>query len=85
MSDTYHTTAVFTDEKTLVLDEALPIVGGRVKITLEPLDPTALSHPTDFLARLRAIHDTLFQAGFVPPTREAVDRELERLRSEWDD
>ena len=84
MSDAYETTAVFTDEKTLVLDEKLPIAGGRVKITLEPLEAGARVSHTDFLTRLRSIHDTLLEAGFVPPTREAVDRELEESRSDWD-
>ncbi len=81
MADTYETTAVFSDEKTLVLDERLPIAGGRVRITVEPLEQ--VEHSSDFLARLKTIHDELFASGFVPRTREQVDAELDQLRSEW--
>lgn len=81
MADTYETTAVFSDEKTLVLDERLPIAGGRVRITVESLEQ--VEHPSDFLTRLKAIHDELFASGFVPRTREQVDAELDQLRNEW--
>lgn len=81
MADTYETTAVFSDEKTLVLDEPLPIAGGRVRITIEPLDRS--EPPPDFLGRLQAIHDELFASGYIPRTREQVDAELGRLRNEW--
>ena len=44
MTDQYQTTATITDDKTLILDEALP-VSGRVRVTIESL-PIAAS-PAD--------------------------------------
>lgn len=85
MSDIYETTAEFTDEKTLVLDEALPITGGRVRITLEPLANAEAADSRDFLKRLQTIHQTLFDSGFIPPTRESVDQALNHARNQWDE
>ncbi|MCO5182274.1 MAG: hypothetical protein M9896_19725 [Candidatus Promineofilum sp.] len=84
MNDSYETTAVFSDEKTLVLDKRLPITGGRVKVIVEPLIQGELPPTSDFLLRLQAIHKTLFESGFIPPTRAQIDAELEQLRNEWD-
>ncbi len=83
MNDIYETTAVFSDEKTLVLDKRLPITGGRVKVIVEPLIQSEQLSTSDFLIRLQAIHKTLFESGFTPPTRAQIDAELYQMRNEW--
>lgn len=82
MADSYSTTATLTNKKTLVLDEDLPIIPGRVRVTIEELPET--QQATSFLAKLQAIHQALVESGYKPRSKEAIDTQIRTERENWD-
>lgn len=83
MSDSYTTTATLSNKKTLILDEPVPLIGGRVRVTIEQL-PEALSS-TAFLAKLRAIHQRLRESGYRSRSREEIDAQVKAERDSWEE
>lgn len=81
MTDTYSTTATLINEKTVILDEALPI-SGRVRVTIEALPDKQKT--TSFLAKLQAIHQALADSGYQPRTKEVIDAQIQTEREIWD-
>jgi hypothetical protein len=82
MQSAYIVTGSVTDERTLRLDEALPVKAGKVRVTVEvlPAEPgPALGEVLD------RIHQGQQARGFVPPTRAAIDAYLQAERDSWDD
>ncbi|MCP5096267.1 MAG: hypothetical protein GY943_12005 [Chloroflexi bacterium] len=80
MADLYITTATLTNKNTLVLDEALPLV-GRVRVTIEELPEAKKTVP--FLAKLQAIHQTLTDSGYQSRSKEAIDAQIHSERDSW--
>jgi hypothetical protein len=81
MQNAYVVTGSVTGERTLELDEALPIKAGKVRVTVEVLEtPPKMSLP-EFMDWLHKRQD---ERGFVPPTREEVDAYLNAERDSWD-
>src|SRR5262245_59667144 len=69
---------------TLRLDERPALPGGRVRVTLEPLEPPAASGP-DWWDVLAGIWKDQAARGHQPRTREQIDAELDAQRDEWED
>jgi hypothetical protein len=82
MQNAFIVTGSVADERTLKLDEALPVKAGKVRVTVEVL-PDELK-PT-LSQVLEQIHQGQRERGFVPPTREEVDAYLNAERDSWDD
>lgn len=81
MADSYTTTATLSNKKTLVLDEPVPMAGGRVRVTIEQLPETQSG--VNLLERLSAIHRALQASGYRPHTREEIDAQIRAERDSW--
>ena len=81
MGSAYVATGNLSDGRVVELDEPLPLANGRVRITVEPLSPRQVRPLSEVLAE---IHAEQAERGFVPPTRDEVDRYLEAERASWD-
>jgi hypothetical protein len=81
MQNAYVITGSVADERTLKLDEALPLKGGKVRVTVEVLPDETRPALNEVLER---IHQRQRERGFVPPTREEVDAYLNEERDSWE-
>jgi hypothetical protein len=82
MQNAYIVTGSVADERTLTLDEPLPVKAGKVRVTVEVLP----AEPRRTLSEvLEEIHRGQRERGFVPPTREEVDAYLKAERDSWDE
>jgi len=81
MQNVYIVTGSVADERTLKLDEALPLKDGKVRVTVEILPDELKPTLNEVLER---IHQGQRERGFVPPTREEVDAYLKAERESWD-
>jgi hypothetical protein len=82
VQETYTVTGSVADERTLKLDEPLPIKAGQVRVTVEVLETPPKLPYAQFMAWLRKRQD---ERGHVPPTRDEVDAYLNAERDSWDD
>lgn len=84
MQNAYVVTGTLTDEKTVKLDEAVPVQMSQVRLVLviEPLTTPARRPAADVLAE---IWEGQQARGHVPPTRDEVDTYLKAERDSWDD
>jgi hypothetical protein len=82
MQNAYIVTGSVMDERSLKLDEPLPVKAGKVRITVEILPGEPKETLSEFLER---IHQAQRERGYVPPTREEVDAYLNAERDSWDD
>jgi hypothetical protein len=78
----YVVTGSVTDERTVKLDEALPIKEGKVRVVVEVMPPDVKSSYMDVMETIWARQR---ERGHVPPTREEVDAYLKAERESWDD
>ncbi len=83
MSGSYSMTATLTNKKTLLLDEALPIVPGRVRVTIEELPKAQMA--ASFLTKLQAIHQTLTDSGYQSRNKETIDAQIHAERDSWEE
>jgi hypothetical protein len=82
MQNAYVINGSVADERTLKLDEDLPVRAGKVRVTVEMLP--AETKPM-LSAVLERIHQRQRERGFVPPTREEVDAYIiNAARDSWD-
>ena len=76
MSQTFEVTGVLTDDRHVTLDRAIPLTGGKVRVTVEPI-------PTKPMADLAAFENDLRERqqarGHVPPTKDEIDAYLDAL------
>ena len=77
----YTVTGTLTDEKTVTLDESLPISARKVRVTIEPLQEKR-ARPLDEV--LAEIHAELRAAGHQPPTSQEVADYIRQERESWD-
>jgi hypothetical protein len=80
MAQPYTLTGTLKDDRTVTLDEALPLKSGRVRLTVEPLRPES---PKSYQEVLAAIRQRQRARGHQPPTREEVDAYLTSERESW--
>jgi hypothetical protein len=81
MQNAYIVTGSVADERTLKLDEALPVKGGKVRVTVEVLETPPRLPYAEFMAWL---HKRQEERGHTPPTREEVDAYLNAERDSWE-
>lgn len=81
MQNAYIVTGSITDERTLRLDEALPVTAGKVRVLVEVLETPPKLPYTEFMAWL---HKRQEERGQVPPTRAEVDAYLDAERDSWE-
>jgi hypothetical protein len=80
MAKSYVLTGTLKDERTVTLDEDLPLRSGRVRLTVEP---HGHAPPKLYLEVLAAIRQRQSARGHQPPTREEVDAYLKSERESW--
>ena len=81
MRNAYVLTGTVSDERTLNLDEDLPVKAGKVRVVVELIQAPLPNDYPEFMARLR---EQQRQRGHVPRTREEVDAYLKAERDSWD-
>ena len=80
MSETYVVTGTLTNDRTVALDESLPLGQTKVRVTVEPIATRPRSHP-DAAAQIRQRQAA---RGHRPRSREEIDAELAEERASWD-
>lgn len=82
MHHAYIVTGALTDERTVTLDEALPVRGGKVRLIVEVIPPDSGPSYAEVTA---AIRHRQRQRGHVAPSRAEVDAALQAERASWGD
>ncbi len=81
-SRAFVTTGTLADARTVQLDEPLPFVRTRVKVTVQPLPPAARRSYGAVIAEIRARQAA---RGYRPPTLQEVNAYLLLERDSWDE
>jgi hypothetical protein len=81
MHNAYIVTGILTDERTVTLDEALPLTPTKVRVVVEPLPLTPQRSYQEIMTEIRERQQA---RGHRPPTREDVDRFLQAERDSWE-
>jgi hypothetical protein len=82
MTNAYVVTGTLTDGKTVQLDEPLPVAAGKVRVTVEVVDP---ARPKQSLQEyLEELRQRQAARGHVPRSREEIDASLRAERESWD-
>ena len=81
MLEHYTVTGTLSDERTVVLDQPVPLPTGRVRVTVVILPATQSEMP--FLVKLEAIHQALCASGYRSRTRKQVDAQIQAERESW--
>jgi hypothetical protein len=82
METAYIVTGTLNDDRTVTLDEALPLAPMKVRLSVEPLAVKPARSHEEFIKELRQRQKA---RGHVPPTREEVDAYLQAERDSWDE
>lgn len=82
MHNAYIVTGALTDERTVTLDESLPLQPTRVRLIVEPIPASASASYPGVMASIRTRQDA---RNFVSRMRKEVDVDLENERSSWGD
>ena len=80
MHNAYIVTGTLTDERTVALDEALPLTPTRVRLVVELLAPVSQSPYQEIVAEIRKRQQA---RGYQPPTKEEVATYLRTERDSW--
>jgi len=80
MHNAYIVTGTLTNERTVTLDEALPLPSTKVRLVVEPL---ASASPHSYQEIVAAIRERQAARGHRPPTTEEVDAYLQAERGSW--
>ncbi|HEV7867923.1 MAG TPA: hypothetical protein VGO90_09595 [Chthoniobacteraceae bacterium] len=83
MEQAYVLTGELRDGRSLLLDEAVPLAAGKVRVTVEAIKGTP-NGKRSHLAVLEEIWAAQKASGRVPPSKEEIDRVLENERNSWD-
>lgn len=81
MQTAYIVTGTLNDDRTVTLDEALPLEPMKVRLSIEPLAPKLSRTHDEVIAE---IWERQQRRGYQPPTRAEVDADLEAERNSWD-
>lgn len=82
MHNAYIVTGALTDERTVTLDESLPLEPTRVRLIVEPLPAPRTSSYSGVMASIR---ERQGERGFQPRTRAEVEAGLQSERASWDE
>jgi hypothetical protein len=82
MSEVCTVTGILADARTVILDEAIPISDGPVRVTVETV--ASPEHRGELIARLAAIRGLLYASGYRPRSREEVDAQIQSDRDSWE-
>ncbi len=82
MSANYTATGTLVDGRTVTLDEPIPLTSGRVKVVIESIPMEQFDTLEAFL---EALQKRRAERGYVPRTREEIDREMQEERDGWND
>ena len=80
MGNSYTVTGTLTDDRTVTLDEALPLPKMKVRLLVEPIGSTTERRYQEVMAEIRAQQQA---RGHRAPTREVVDAALRAERESW--
>ena len=81
MQNAYIVTGTLTNERTVTLDEALPLGSTKVRLVVEPL---ASASPHPYQEIMATIRERQAVRGHQPPTPEEVDAYLQAERDSWE-
>ena len=81
MQNAYVVTGHFIDERTVALDEKLPVAATQVRLVVEPVTAPPSSSMHEVLAHIWERQD---KRGHRPPTAEQVQAYLQGERASWD-
>ena len=81
MQNAYIVTGTLTSERTVTLDEALPLGSTKVRLVVELLSAAA---PLPYQEIMAAIRERQAARGHQPPTTEEVDAYLQAERDSWE-
>jgi hypothetical protein len=82
MTQAYVVTGTLTDGKTVQLDESLPVTGGKVRVTVEVVQPAP---PKQTLHEwLEDLRKKQAARGHIPRSREEIDASIRAERESWD-
>lgn len=82
MHHAYIVTGELTGERTLTLDESLPLPSTRVRLIVEPI---GVEHQNSYTEVMAAIRRRQKARDYRPRTRDEVDATLQNERASWDD
>ena len=82
MSEPYTMSGTLSNEKVVILDKAVPLPPGRVRVTVEAL-PDDQPEGT-FLTRLHVIRQALRDSGYHFRTKEEIDAQIQAERESWE-
>lgn len=82
MQNAYVVTGNLTDGRTVTLNEALPVLNGRVRVVVELIDSPPPQRPIQEV--MAEIYERQRQRGHKPRTKEEVDADLQAERDSWD-
>ena len=80
MGNSYTVTGTLTDDRTVTLDEALPLPKTKVRLLVEPIGSPTQRRYQEVMAEIRAQQQA---RGHQAPTREVVDAVLRAERESW--
>ncbi len=80
MHNAYIVTGTLTNERTVTLDEALPLTSTKVRLVVEPLGSAPHHSYQEIVAAIRERQEA---RGHRPPTTEEVDAYLQAERDSW--
>ena len=73
------------DEKTVVLEEAVPMNNALVRVTIELPKTQPEPQPPKILQTIARIRAEQKAQGHVPRSKEEIDADIEAERNSWDD
>jgi hypothetical protein len=77
----YVVTGTLSNGRLVELDEAVPLGDAKVRVSIEPITASNVRPVREVIAEIRKEQQ---ESGYVPPTREEVDRYLDEERASWD-
>ena len=81
MAKAYVVTGTLSNGRVVELDEPVPLSDAKVRVSIEPLLSVTARPIGDVIGEIRIRQAA---GGYVPRTREAVDRYLADERESWD-
>ena len=81
MLEHYTVTGALSNERTIILDQPIPLPANNVRVTVVILTET--QPQSQFLIKLEAIHQALRASGYQPRTKEQVDAQIQAERESW--
>ncbi len=81
MQSAYIVTGTLTNERTVTLDEALPLTSTKVRLVVEPLGAAS---PRSYQEIMASIRERQAARGHQSPTPEGVETYLQTERNSWE-